>query len=67
MNPEVAEGLLKAIRDAVSSSRRHDDDVVLPPFDPATSDSGAAAWCDSIQALSGGPQLEQHHDRGESW
>lgn len=52
MEPTVLEGLLKAISDAVSGRRHADDDVALPVFDPATSDSGAEGWCKSIEELS---------------
>lgn len=52
MDSAVLEGLLKAIRDAVSGRRHADDDVALPVFDPATSDSGAGGWCQSIEDLS---------------
>lgn len=52
MDPAVLEGLLKAIRDAVSGNRRAEDDVALPTFDPATSDNGAEGWCRNIEVLS---------------
>lgn len=52
MDCTALEGLLKAIRDAVSGQRRPDDDVALPVFDPATSDNGASGWCDNIEELS---------------
>lgn len=51
MDPTILEGLLKAIHDAVSGSRRRDDDVALPVFDPSTSDSGAESWCKNIDTL----------------
>lgn len=50
MDPSLLEGLLKAIRDAVSSNHRHDD-VALPLFDPEKNDSGAEPWCESIAKL----------------
>lgn len=50
MDPAVLEGLLKAIRDAVSD-RHRGDDVVLPPFDPAKNENGAESWCSSINSI----------------
>lgn len=50
MNPALITELLTAIRDAVASNRRQDD-VAVPRFDPATSDSGAEAWCSNIETL----------------
>lgn len=52
MDPGLIEGLLKAIKEAVTSRRQNDDDVALPSFDPATSDNGAEHWCDHIETLS---------------
>lgn len=51
VDPAVLEGLLKAIRDAVSGHRR-EDDVALPVFVSATSDNGPEGWCHSIDELS---------------
>lgn len=51
MDPALLTDLLKAIKDAVSSNRRPDEDVALPTFDPTTSDSGAEGWCKSIEEL----------------
>lgn len=51
MDPTVLEGLLKAIRDAVSGHRRSENDVALPVFDPATNDNGAESWCHNIEEL----------------
>lgn len=50
MDTTALEGLLKVICDAVATNRRQDD-VVLPIFDPATSDGGAETWCENIAAL----------------
>lgn len=50
MDPDVLEGLLKAIRDAVAGNRR-EDDVVLPPFDPEKNDNGAESWCNNIDTI----------------
>lgn len=52
MDVGVLQDLLKAIKDAVSGARGKDDDIALPTFDPATSDSGAESWCAKIEALS---------------
>lgn len=43
--------LLKAIRDAVSTTHHNDDDVALPLFNPDRNDCGSASWCDSIEVL----------------
>lgn len=51
MDPSELADILKAIRDALSSKRRPDEDVALPTFDPATSDSGADGWCRNIEEL----------------
>lgn len=50
MDTELLRGLLAAVQEALSCNRRQDD-VALPVFDPATSDNGAAAWCDNIDQL----------------
>lgn len=47
MDTELLRGLLAAVQEALSCNRRQDD-VALPVFDPATSDNGAAAWCDQL-------------------
>ncbi|KAH9637846.1 hypothetical protein HF086_005504 [Spodoptera exigua] len=52
MDLPVLQDLLKAIKDAVSGTRRRDDDVALPIFDPTTSDLGAESWCNNIETLS---------------
>lgn len=53
MDPALLEGLVNAIRDAVTG-RRHaaDDNVALLVFDPSTNDNGAESWCRSIEELS---------------
>lgn len=51
MDLPALQELLKAIKDAVSGTRRRDDDVALPTFDPTTSDLGAEAWCNNIGTL----------------
>lgn len=50
MDPATVEGLLKAIRDAVSVKQRGED-VVLPPFDPAKNDNGVDNWCTTIESI----------------
>ncbi|KOB73848.1 Transposon Ty3-I Gag-Pol polyprotein [Operophtera brumata] len=50
MDPAIVEGLLKAIRDAVSD-RHRGDDVAFPPFDPAKNENGAESWCNSINSI----------------
>lgn len=52
MDPAIMEGLLKAIRDAVTV-KRQGDDVMLPPFDPAKNDNGADNWCTTIDVIAG--------------
>lgn len=51
MDIEAVTGLLKAIRDAVSTTQQKDDDIALPLFDPDKNDCGAKSWCDSIETL----------------
>lgn len=51
MDCETIGELLKAIRDAVSTSHQKDDDIALPVFDPDKSDCGATSWCCSIETL----------------
>lgn len=51
MDSEAITNLLKAIRDAVSTTQQKDDDIALPLFDPDKNDCGAKSWCDSIEAL----------------
>lgn len=51
MDNETVTNLLKAIRDAVSTSQQKDDDIALPLFDPDKNDCGARSWCDSIETL----------------
>ncbi|CAK1550655.1 unnamed protein product, partial [Leptosia nina] len=50
MDSAVLEGLLIAIKDAVSGNRG-EDDVVLPPFDPDKNDNGAESWCNNIDTI----------------
>lgn len=52
MDSDVTSKLLEAIREAVSSTRQKDDDIALPQFNPEKSNTGAASWCRSIEALS---------------
>ncbi|CAB3229515.1 unnamed protein product [Arctia plantaginis] len=51
MDSEVISELLKAIRDAVSTTHQKDDDIALPLFDPDKNDCGAKNWCCSIETL----------------
>lgn len=51
MDAETIGNLLKAIRDAVSTTQQKDDDIALPVFDPDKNDCGAKSWCDSIETL----------------
>lgn len=46
----LLEGLVKAIRDAITTNQRHDD-IALPLFDPEKNDNGAEGWCRSIEKL----------------
>ncbi|KAF9424318.1 hypothetical protein HW555_000457, partial [Spodoptera exigua] len=48
--PQLLEGLVKAIQDAITSNRRYDD-IALPVFDPEKNENGAEGWCRSIEKL----------------
>lgn len=42
------QALLTSIKEALSSRNRQDD-MALPTFDPAVTDTGAAAWCADVE------------------